>query len=49
VKSIPAKFVIDSHGRIRFQFVGYNEHVEDTVVELSKAIERAKREGKKEA
>lgn len=48
VKSIPAKFVIDSHGRIRFQFVGYNGHVEDTVVELSKAIERAKREGKKE-
>ena len=43
VNGIPAKFVIDKQGHIRFQLTGFGGSNEDAVAELSKMIELAKK------
>lgn len=42
VKGIPAKFVIDKQGNIRFQITGFGGANEDAVAELSRMIDLAK-------
>ncbi len=46
VKGIPAKFVIDKQGNIRFEVSGFGGSNEDAVAELSKMIELAKNAAK---
>ena len=43
VTGIPAKFVIDKQGHIRFQLTGFGGSNEDAVAELSKMIELARK------
>lgn len=42
VKGIPAKFVIDKEGKIRFELTGFSGTNEDAVAELSEKIEIAR-------
>jgi hypothetical protein len=42
VKGIPAKFVIDQQGNIRFKLTGFDGSNEAAVAELSMMIEMAK-------
>lgn len=46
VKGIPAKFVIDKQGNIRFEVSGFGGSNEDAVAELSKMIELTKKAAK---
>lgn len=43
VKGIPAKFVIDKEGKIRFELTGFSGTNEDAVAELSEKIELARK------
>lgn len=45
VKSIPAKFVIDGNGKIRFKMMGFSGGDDKAVVELSAMIDMAKNGG----
>ena len=39
---IPAKYIIDSNGNIRFKVIGFNGREEETVTEVSEMIDIAK-------